>query len=274
MPNEANNIWWSQRQLLQDRCRYLWASKFCKDKDILEVGCAHGYGSQYFKDSKKMVGIDISWDFIKYAMIHFSNNKSHFIWADAQLMPFRDESFDVIIALSVIEHLKRYKDFIEECKRVLKKNGLFICSTPNKQATSPNSSRPYNPEHVKEFYLEEFRQLLERYFDEVHLYGQYPTSKLNNNLSNLITKYSRVIQKILQVYVLRKIVNFVTNFIFRDYHLEKMNLKREEIRFPKNLRKYEPFVLPKNQRLPWIPKEIIGVAKVISENSEGELYLA
>lgn len=45
--------------------------------------------------------------------------------------PFEDESFDVIHANPVIEHLHETDLFIEEVYRVLKKGGSAIISTPN-----------------------------------------------------------------------------------------------------------------------------------------------
>jgi len=53
-------------------------------------------------------------------------------------LPFPDEYFDVVVSLETIEHLKKYKRFLAECRRVLKKDDLFICSTPNKQIFSPH----------------------------------------------------------------------------------------------------------------------------------------
>jgi hypothetical protein len=59
-----------------------------------------------------------------------------------------------------------------ECRRVLRKNGLFICSTPNRRVFSPSVDKPPNPFHIKEFWPEEFCSLLCRYFVDITLYGQ------------------------------------------------------------------------------------------------------
>ena len=45
-------------------------------------------------------------------------------------IPFDSEFFDIIIAGEVIEHIKRPFEFIEECSRLLKKDGICIISTP------------------------------------------------------------------------------------------------------------------------------------------------
>ena len=45
--------------------------------------------------------------------------------------PFPDESFDLIIASDVIEHLRDTDVFLREVVRLLKPDGQFFCTTPN-----------------------------------------------------------------------------------------------------------------------------------------------
>ena len=46
-------------------------------------------------------------------------------------LPFRDETFDLVVARHVIEHLDNIQLFISECYRILKKNGMLEIITPN-----------------------------------------------------------------------------------------------------------------------------------------------
>ena len=57
--------------------------------------------------------------------------KTKLVRCDAHDLPFSNESFDVIVSLQVIEHLKKPESFFKETKRVLKKEGVLIISTPN-----------------------------------------------------------------------------------------------------------------------------------------------
>lgn len=147
--------------------RYVFASKFIKDKIVLDVACGTGYGSKYLlrKGARKVVGLDISIDAIKYAKEQYNINNEglSFVCGNAIDLPFPDNYFDVIVSFETIEHLKEYRKFLLECKRVLKDGGLFICSTPNKRVSSPHTEKPKNPFHVKEFYPEEFNSLLAEY---------------------------------------------------------------------------------------------------------------
>jgi ubiquinone/menaquinone biosynthesis C-methylase UbiE len=55
--------------------------------------------------------------------------------ADAFNFPFKDESADLVICSHFIEHIKpkRVPVFIQEIRRVLKRGGIFMLSTPNKK---------------------------------------------------------------------------------------------------------------------------------------------
>lgn len=45
-------------------------------------------------------------------------------------IPFKDETFDIVVALEVIEHVPNIQKSFSDVNRVLKKNGHFIFSTP------------------------------------------------------------------------------------------------------------------------------------------------
>lgn len=91
---------------------------------ILDVGC----GNRYITDKIKakgynIIGID-KVDPQKTAWMK-GYPKPDMIM-DAMHMTFKSNTFDVVISLEVIEHAP----CTPEIKRVLKKGGLFICSTP------------------------------------------------------------------------------------------------------------------------------------------------
>ena len=72
----------------------------------------------------------------------------------------------------------RYPDsFLFSISQALKKDGLLLISTANASEESvrhwliENKGSTRNPTHVKEFTPEEFKELLEKYFSSVQLYG-------------------------------------------------------------------------------------------------------
>ena len=91
---------------------------------------------------------------------------------DALAFPFAWASFDMIVALEVIEHLKDARQAVEKVRRLLKQDGVFIASTPNRDVYSEGHKEPWNPYHIQEFSLPEFKALLSSSFPYVHIYGQ------------------------------------------------------------------------------------------------------
>ncbi|MFC1924393.1 class I SAM-dependent methyltransferase [Chloroflexota bacterium] len=153
--------------------RYVFAGQFVKGMVVLDIACGVSYGSAYLidKGAKAVIGGDYSAEAIESGRLHYQKDGIHLLRCDAQQMPFGDDSFDVVVSMETIEHLERYDDFLKECYRVIKENGIFICSTPNREARIAYKS----VYHFREFSAYELRQLIERHFTRVRLYGQgYP----------------------------------------------------------------------------------------------------
>ena len=98
-------------------------SKFDKKKTrILDVGC----GNRYVTDKVKKKGYNIIGIDKVPPGEKWMGKKGPDIIMDAMHMTFKSNTFDVVISLEVIEH----SPCVPEIKRVLKKGGIFICSTP------------------------------------------------------------------------------------------------------------------------------------------------
>jgi len=104
---------------------------FTKTNSIsLDVGCADGSFSKMLRDELGFTtyGIDISKDVVELA------KKNNVIAIQHDLnknLPYKNNSFDVIIACEIIEHIFDTDKLISEFNRVLKKDGIIIISTPN-----------------------------------------------------------------------------------------------------------------------------------------------
>jgi ubiquinone/menaquinone biosynthesis C-methylase UbiE len=98
---------------------YKWVCKNLGSKPmrILEVGCSGSLLSLYLTSNGHQVyGIDLR-DYFVSQILYFN-----FVKADARKLPFPNDFFDRIIAVSVIEHIGQEWDrtFIPEMCRVLK----------------------------------------------------------------------------------------------------------------------------------------------------------
>ncbi len=160
--------------------RYQFAREFIKDKVVLESGCGEGYGSNYLAETaSQVVAIDKSSETILHAAGCYKRDNLEFKSIDATDASFGPETFDVVCAFEIFEHIQNYEKFINQMKKVLKPGGIFIVSTPNKKMHSPGRKKPRSPYHYKEFYLNEFQVLLEKYFNKVEIYNQPPSGFLS-----------------------------------------------------------------------------------------------
>jgi GT2 family glycosyltransferase/ubiquinone/menaquinone biosynthesis C-methylase UbiE/predicted nucleic acid-binding Zn-ribbon protein len=145
-----------------------------KDKVVLDAATGEGYGAFLLSQSAKaVVGVDINEETIIHAQSKYSKDNLTFIQASIESIPLDDQSFDVIVSFETIEHVHEeiQRRFMKEVKRLLKPDGLFIISTPNKLMYSDRRNYS-NPFHVKEFYEQEFRDFLIPYFKNMDLYYQ------------------------------------------------------------------------------------------------------
>ena len=97
---------------------------------ILDIGCGMGILASDIKEryNSEVYGIDINGTAVKYAVKAGIQAKVGDI---EKRLPYASKSFDVVLIIQVIEHVLGTDDLILEAKRVLKKNGLLIISTPN-----------------------------------------------------------------------------------------------------------------------------------------------
>jgi len=135
---------------------------------VLDCACGVGYGSYYLASRPpvtSVTGADLSAEAIKYANRRFQHAKLTYRTADALNMPFDDGSFDGVVSLETLEHLKTPDRFLSEVKRVLRPGGIFIVSVPNRKFHSDAGIK--NEWHHSEMYYSEFKQLLSSFFPEV-----------------------------------------------------------------------------------------------------------
>lgn len=144
-----------------------------KSKAILDLGCGSGHGSNLLAKKFKFVdGIDISEDAIVYAKKHWGKNNITFHTGSGTALPFKDNTFDIVASFEVFEHIKEWKKYLKEIKRVTKKGGIIYLSTPNKNIYNPWSKTPINPHHIFEMRIDEFKQALKPYFYLEKFLGQ------------------------------------------------------------------------------------------------------
>lgn len=148
--------------------RYVFASSFCKGKTVLDIASGEGYGTNLLASvAAHVYGVDIDNNAVNEASLKYKKNSIQFLQGGVTSIPLPQECVDAIVSFETIEHLREHEAMMSEFKRVLRKDGLLIISTPAKEF--------YNKEnkfHLKELTSSEFYELLGKFFKNVHFYHQ------------------------------------------------------------------------------------------------------
>lgn len=159
---------------------YKFAEDYVSGKNVLDIGCGEGYGTHYLSGfAESITGIDYDKTIVEYAKEKYRRNNLKFYTLDIKNIDSLDSRFEAVCSFQVIEHIQDAGLFLENIKRLLTDDGVFICSTPNRRDASLDSPTPLNKFHLKEYLLDEYRQLLENYFKSADIFGLRRGKKLN-----------------------------------------------------------------------------------------------
>lgn len=148
---------------------------------VLELGSGRGELWNYYFENDILQGYemditlsDFSDGMADYLQQNYSGKGMSVKKIDIMDIPFENDTFDLIIANSMLYHVKDIDSALSEVKRVLKKDGLFYCSTLGMNGMTQylyhaldELSIPYNHESGISFTLQNGMQLLEKQFSKV-----------------------------------------------------------------------------------------------------------
>ena len=85
-----------------------------------------------------ITGIDASNDNIKVAKLHSKemNLNIKYIHTAPENLDLKNNTYDALLCMEVVEHLKDVNLFIENCSKLVKKNGIMFVATINKNLKS------------------------------------------------------------------------------------------------------------------------------------------
>ncbi len=153
-------------------CAYKFAKGLVTGKNVLDIGCGEGYGSDFLSGfARSVLGIDYDKAVIDYAKDKYYKQGLEFSALDIKNLDSLNRRFDVICSFQNIEHILDTGKLLKDVHSLLSDNGIFICSTCNIKDASPGSKEPFNKFHVKEYLIGEFRGLLEGHFKKVEISG-------------------------------------------------------------------------------------------------------
>lgn len=144
---------------------------------VLDVGCGSGELLRRLAiRSRLAVGIDLSVDGLQMARSRTGAvglNSLKLLNARAESLPFKDATFDAVVAQHLLEHIHNPKEALREWRRVLRPGGVVAMVTPN--ALYPDPTIFDDPSHVNLFTPDTLRFALESAgFEVLHLFSLFP----------------------------------------------------------------------------------------------------
>lgn len=110
-----------------------------KDIKLLDIGCGGGLLSEPMaKLGANVTGLDVVEKNIKTASTHAINQglKINYIHSTVEKVSEKNQKFDVILNMEVIEHVSDVNLFINSCNKILSSNGIMIFASLNRTLIS------------------------------------------------------------------------------------------------------------------------------------------
>jgi SAM-dependent methyltransferase len=168
----AENYWFRRHEVV-----YEFAGTVVRGR-VVDAGCGEGYGAALLsRCATRSVGLDYDPATIVHAAAAYP--EARFVRGNVATLPFAAGSIDALVCLQVIEHLWDQRQFVAECRRVLRPGGRLLVSTPNRLTFSPGQDQPTNVFHSHEFTAAELAALVRSGgFGVEALLGLHPAPRL------------------------------------------------------------------------------------------------
>ena len=106
-----------------------------RGKDVLDLGCAGGFMAEALDDrGARVTGIDPASEAIAAARAHAEagDRTIRYDVGVGEALPYADASFDAVVCVDVLEHVRSLPKVISETARVLRPGGTFLFDTINR----------------------------------------------------------------------------------------------------------------------------------------------
>jgi len=152
-------------------------------KNVLDIGCRDGILTATYCEGNNVLGLDIDNGALKEAETKLGIKTLHTdLHSDWQV---KENSFDVVVAGEVLEHLYYPRLVIKKVKNALTSDGLFIGSVPNAFSlrnrlrllfAAKRNTPLADPTHINHFSRRELENILKDNFVHVSVepLGRFP----------------------------------------------------------------------------------------------------
>ncbi len=135
---------------------------------ILDAGCGTGLNMSYLKDFGCCFGCDVASASLTFCQ---KNGLKNLIRCNLERPPFKDQQFECITILDVLEHAEDPEAVLRELSRILKNQGIMIVTVPAFKFLWSHHDEALS--HLRRYQKEELKELLENHGFEVDKIGYF-----------------------------------------------------------------------------------------------------
>ncbi len=135
---------------------------------ILDLGCGTGFNYETLEKHGEVFNLDIDSRALKSCE---EKGITNLYCADATKTPFDDSTFDVVVAIELLEHIQDDEGAVEEIRRILKPGGRLVFTVPaNEKLWSSDDELAH---HQRRYTKESIQKLLGKNFTKKYLGYRY-----------------------------------------------------------------------------------------------------
>jgi SAM-dependent methyltransferase len=173
LPDVPEENYWYRRHLAV----YEWIAERTWGRRVVDLACGEGYGSAVLaRTAASVVGVDANPEAFEHARLKYTTDRVTF---ERDLIETWTGDVDCVVFLQTIEHVQDPDAVLAHVRGLIGPSGVAFVSTPNLLTLAgPDAEKSGNPWHIKEYRAEEFRELCQRHFGAVDLFGLHHARKL------------------------------------------------------------------------------------------------
>ncbi|MBO3697278.1 class I SAM-dependent methyltransferase [Roseivirga sp. E12] len=152
-----------------------------QNEKILDIGCGQGHFTvEIAKKSQTTIGVDIAEGIDLIKIPETISDQMKFVQVKGVSLPFKDDTFDKVLASAVLGTIENTEEFLSEWRRVLKPEGkLVIVNTSGRPPIAmAYKNQPWFFKFLRKVYIKKFP----------HNYADFERV-LNNNFGNTKSKF-------------------------------------------------------------------------------------
>lgn len=173
LPDVPEENYWYRRHLAV----YEWIAPRVEGMCVVDLACGEGYGSAVLAGrAAEVIGVDANPEAYEHARLRYERPGLRFERDLVENVAALTADLDAVVFLQTIEHIEDVPGLL---RSIAAAAPLAFISTPNRLTlASPGAEKSDNPWHLREYLLEEYRQVLQGSFGSVEIYGLFHARKL------------------------------------------------------------------------------------------------